>query len=203
MFESPESPEHHHHTGHRWVDFTIAGAALLVSVISMTVAILHGRTMEQMADANSRLVEANSWPFVGGLLSRDNDKIVMGIANSGVGPAKVHWVEVDYRGHPMSGVHALMAACCGYGPASPKLNYGFSVADQTVLRAGEQTAIITFERKKDPTLFKPLFYAVLNVQAKTCYCSVFNECFIDYGQSLDPKPVKTCGAPPHTFDPLN
>ena len=203
MFESPEGPEHHHHTGHRWVDFTIAGAALLVSVISMTVAILHGRTMEQMADANSRLVEANSWPFVGAEFGRDNNEIDMGIANSGVGPAKVHWVEVDYLGHPVSGMHALRAACCDSKAASHQLDYDFGVADGTVLRPGEKTNVISIAKKKNPTLFAPLFHAVLNVQMKVCYCSVFNECFINQGQSLDPQRVKTCGAPPHPFDPLH
>lgn len=53
--ETPEVHVHPHHTGHRWVDYVIAGTALLVSVISLWVAVGHGRTME-------KLVAANSWP---------------------------------------------------------------------------------------------------------------------------------------------
>ena len=44
---------------------------MFVSVISLVVAIEHGRTMERMADANTQMVGANtqmveaaSWPFV-------------------------------------------------------------------------------------------------------------------------------------------
>ena len=38
-------------------------SALFISVVSLGVAILHGRTMEKMAEANAHLVAANSWPF--------------------------------------------------------------------------------------------------------------------------------------------
>ncbi len=60
--ETPEVHVHPHHTGHRWADYVIAGTALLVSVISLWVAVGHGRTME-------KLVAVNSWPYVNGDLS--------------------------------------------------------------------------------------------------------------------------------------
>ena len=37
---------------------------MFVSVISLVVAVEHGRTMERMAEANGRMVQASSWPFV-------------------------------------------------------------------------------------------------------------------------------------------
>ncbi len=48
---------HAHKTGHRWVDMAIAISAITISVISLFVAIEHGKTEE-------KLVAANSWPFV-------------------------------------------------------------------------------------------------------------------------------------------
>jgi hypothetical protein len=59
--ESPEGPHHHaSHTGHRWFDIALGLTAMFVSVVTLIVAIEHGRTMERMADANTRMVEANS-----------------------------------------------------------------------------------------------------------------------------------------------
>jgi hypothetical protein len=65
---TPESHTHAelHHTGHRWLDISVAACAIVVSVTSLVVAIMHGRTMERMAEANARLVSANSWPLLRG-----------------------------------------------------------------------------------------------------------------------------------------
>ena len=48
---------HAHKTGHSWVDLAIALSAIAISVISLFVAIGHGRTEE-------KLVVASSWPFL-------------------------------------------------------------------------------------------------------------------------------------------
>ena len=48
---------HAKHTGHRFLDLTLALSAIFISVVSLIVAIEHGRTERE-------LVAANSWPFV-------------------------------------------------------------------------------------------------------------------------------------------
>src|ERR1700704_6133355 len=66
MIDAPEAPHQHHpaHTGRRWLDISLALSAMFVSVVSLIVAVEHGHTMERMADANTKMVEANSWPFI-------------------------------------------------------------------------------------------------------------------------------------------
>lgn len=51
-------------TGRDWVDLSAAMCALIISVTSLWVAVRHGHTMERMADANARLVSANSYPLL-------------------------------------------------------------------------------------------------------------------------------------------
>ena len=51
-------------TGRGWVDLSAAVCALLISITSLWVAVRHGHTMERMADANARLVSANSYPLL-------------------------------------------------------------------------------------------------------------------------------------------
>jgi hypothetical protein len=66
VIDAPEAPHQHHpaHTGHRWLDILLGLGAMFVSVVSLVVAVEHGQTMERMADANTKMVEANSWPFI-------------------------------------------------------------------------------------------------------------------------------------------
>ena len=51
-------------TGRGWVDLSAAVCALLISITSLWVAVRHGHTMERMADANARLVSANSYSLL-------------------------------------------------------------------------------------------------------------------------------------------
>src|SRR5215831_14860354 len=114
----PEAPEQHHgaHTGHRWLDISLALSAMFVSVISLVVAIEHGRTMERMADANARMVQANSWPFLQfethNLDERGNADVRLVLVNQGIGPARIETFELWWDGKPMSSPNALMQACC-------------------------------------------------------------------------------------------
>ncbi len=206
MFDAPEGSEHHHHTGNRWLDYVLAGSALLISVISLTVAILHGRTMEQMADANARLVEANSWPFLTLILAVEPEKLSFGVRNNGVGPAKVHWVEVSMDGKPVRSMYDLVHDAAQPAGVSLRpvehLSYNYSVVDGTVLRAGDITVVASLSaRETRPEVFTAIRNRFLKLSVRSCYCSVFDECFISDGQSLDPKPVKTCPAAHTPFDP--
>jgi len=198
MHYDVETPEPHK-TGHRWVDFVIAGSALLVSVVSLVVAIGHGQTMEQMADANARLVKANSWPFIGGHLSVDNKSIALGVTNSGVGPAKVRWVEVTYDGKPTHSPSDLLMRCCGMSASKPA-SYSYALVTNTVVRAGDSVDMITLRREPvNGPVFEPLRRNILRVGFRICYCSVFDECFISNGMSLDTRGVKQCVAPADAF----
>jgi hypothetical protein len=62
--EAPEAPHSQpSHTGHCWLDIVLGLSAMFLSVVSLVVAVEHPRTMERMADANTRMLDANSWPF--------------------------------------------------------------------------------------------------------------------------------------------
>jgi len=87
-----EGPEvhapHAPHTGNRWWDYAIGGTALLVSLVSLYVAVHHGEIME-------KLVAANSWPNIeaGGNVVEGKTpgtaRFEIGVKNNGVGPARV------------------------------------------------------------------------------------------------------------------
>lgn len=95
--------------GHRAIDFSIAASAIVISLISLAVAIHHGRVQE-------RLVAASSWPFLFWSTSVDQDgrgqRFSIYIANSGVGPALLKGLVVRYGGKPVRGWVELLQECC-------------------------------------------------------------------------------------------
>ncbi len=128
MIPDTETHVEPHKTGHRWLDTALALCAIFISVTSLAVAIHHGRTMERMAQANARLVAANSWPYLqfvrsNGLVPSNLAGLALpaqaefstswSIVNAGVGPARIELSScsgraVGYTPYAISSRHAAV-----------------------------------------------------------------------------------------------
>ena len=202
----PEHP-HPHTTGVRWLDIGIAVGVLLVSVTSLIVAIVHSRTLERMADANVKLVEANSWPFLAYSTGNTNDEkpaINMSVDNNGIGPAKVESFVVTWNKVPQRNAPAFLKACCGY-THHPGDGLQYSIVQGQVMRAGMRLNFLYFPR----TPVTAAAWDALNsgrtsskLDVNICYCSVFDECWAgDITEfTLHPKRVASCHASRTPFD---
>src|SRR5689334_20882491 len=111
---APEVEHHHHHrTGRGWLDITLAVSAVFISLMSLFLAIQHGRVMEKM-------VEASTWAFVT-VASSTADAASFSphprltVLNKGVGPAKIEDLEIFYQGVAQPGPHALVKAILNTG----------------------------------------------------------------------------------------
>jgi hypothetical protein len=203
-------PEHHReppHTGVKWLDAALAVGVLLVSVSSLIVAIVHSRTLERMADANVKLVEANSWPFVAySTDNRNDDKLTinMTVENNGIGPAKIESFVVTWNKVPQRNALIFLKACCGY---ERHLGDGlqYKVVQGEVLRAGARLNFLSFPRNTQTAaawdrLNGDRISSKLDVNI--CYCSVFDECWAgDITEfTLQPKRVGKCTPSKTPFD---
>jgi hypothetical protein len=200
--------EHHHHkTGHKWVDMVVAFSALFISVVSLGVAILHGHTMESMAEANARLVAANSWPFLSygaGIVTTDGvTTLHMQVLNSGVGPAKIESAELVWKGVAYRADQDFLNACCGFDLATGAA-FDSDLLPNEVLRAGERIKFLELTRSANPEVFDALRRAMISrdLQLNICYCSIFDECWKGdlTTLSLKPAPVQACDLPKVPFD---
>jgi hypothetical protein len=188
-------------SGHRWIDICVAACALIVSVTSLFVAIRHGRSMERMAEANARLVQANSWP----VLQRYQSDVgpepgtrvySLNVVNNGVGPAKVESVEVFWKGRPVKSARELVQLCCNNGEPLTDPAFETSTLMGSVLRAGEVRKILDFpEDELHEGLKGRLRLSRQDVEWRVCYCSVFDECWISDLATLHPATVKACPVP--------
>ncbi|HEY4030213.1 MAG TPA: hypothetical protein VGM25_07705 [Caulobacteraceae bacterium] len=197
---------HGHKTGHNWVDMVVAFSALFVSVVSLGVAIVHGKTMENMAEANAKLVSANSWPFLtasmGTNIGDGVDEIHMRVVNTGVGPAKIESAELIWKGVAYRTDRDFLIACCKVD--QPIDTYDSDLVTNEVLRAGERIGFLEFKQSVNPTLFDALHRAMYSPDLKlvVCYCSIFDECWKDdiSRLGLTPPRVKACEQPKVPFD---
>jgi hypothetical protein len=203
----PEQEHEPPRTGLKWLDATLAIGILLVSVSSLIVAIVHSRTLERMADANVKLVEASSWPFLAYSTGDEQDgkpDINMSVDNNGIGPAKIESFVVTWNKKPQRNAAVFLKACCGY---EHKLGDGlqFSVVQGQVLRAGSRLNFLDLPRNAETAgawdrLKADRVSSKLDVNI--CYCSVFDECWGgDITEfTLHPKRVARCHASKQAFD---
>jgi hypothetical protein len=228
MMPEPEPPplEHFRPHGLRPRDFVLPICALFVSVVSLAVAVLHGQAMEKMAEANARLVEANSWPYLQYETGNqaDNGDLVIGmsVANAGVGPAKVESFEVSWAGQPVRNQIELLQRCCGLDPktlvvaaappgasleakiaaakAATKSSIASTFQETGVLEAHKSASFLTLPlTPKTAQVWKRLNDARGEVGLRACYCSVFDECWMSDLRTLRPPKVTTCPVPKVQF----
>ncbi len=192
---APEAPHSHPaHTGHRWLDIVLGLSAMFVSVVSLVVAVEHGRTMERMADANTRMVDANSWPFVQfdshNVDEKGNQDVRLVLTNDGIGPARIETFELWWSGKPMASAGALLRACCLTTPAETEeakiSSMSFGIAAPRILRAGQHEDF--YDMLLGPgnkELFAKLNAERFKITTRVCYCSVFDQCWVQvYGVEL-------------------
>jgi hypothetical protein len=160
---------------------------MLISVVSVVIAILHGGTMERMAQANARLVAANSWPFLQYSTSNQGDdgkeRIRLSVSNVGVGPALIETFEVWWKDTPVDSPGALLAMCCDYKPAPAgtvdfhRIEFSQSLVASRILRAGDEITFLVLPKTDESTrVWERLNSARVQLKLRACFCSVFNEC---------------------------
>jgi hypothetical protein len=169
-------------------DLVVPFCALAISVAALILAVIHGRAMERMADANDRLVKANSWPFLEystGDIHGRSKTIEMRIRNVGVGPARVSGFEVFWRGQPIRDHEELLSRCCGARLPTPAPNYD-QVDDRVLPALAAADFIYLPLGKPSEAVWRRLEKERLNVTARICYCSVFDECWIAHLSATEP-----------------
>lgn len=199
MLEPPEAPHAHHNSGHRWFDFTMAVAILLVSLGSLYLSLHTGETMERLVEQNSRLVRANSVPllqFDSGNIGDDNrsSELYMAVRNAGTGPARVVWFEILLDGRPIRNYQDLLPP--GAKLARPEAGIVTSSIAPSMMPAGERRKLLAWPKPAGGSPDEAAWFHVDKIRnglkIDACYCSLFDECWTTTATADVPKPVATC-----------
>lgn len=177
----------------------MACAALLVSGISLYVAVHHGETMEKM-------VAAASWPnleanvTVGDQGRPETARLGIAVSNTGVGPARLETLEIWHDGTPLSDARALIDALATAGkPAIPSLSARLEARSLvgTVIGAREDSALLSITPSDSEAWRLPIIRFAVQLQSRLCYCSVFDECYVSDTRAKRGRPerVEHCPEP--------
>jgi hypothetical protein len=196
-----EAPEIHK-TGSRLADKAIAYSALFVSLCSLGIAVLHGRTM-------ARLVEANSRPFI--QISSKTEQLADGVAspvlsvmmsNPGAGAARIERFSILIDRQPVDSLgHALLRLAGVSAPPSAAAEAAilgpmtYTELAPSYLKAGSDEVVLRWPRTADNAAVwdKAMSAAATHLNYETCYCSIFDECWIEDSHTFRPTPIKSCG----------
>lgn len=197
--DTPETPHAHpKHTGSRWLDTLLALTALVISGISIAVAVHHGHTME-------KLVEAQSWPFVeleNSNVAEGRQAVTLALRNAGSGPARIETFSVRYQGRPVTTWPDLIRACCSTPAAADpeallretdgQITTGVPVG--RVLLPGDRQLVLGMPRSAaNESVWRRLNDERFRLQTRACYCSVFDECYVtDFDRTRKPEHVESC-----------
>lgn len=182
-----------------WLEYVIGATAVLISAISLYVAVNANRTQE-------RLLAASTWPHIqystGNRLDDGTAAVTLSLENAGVGPARVYSVRVRYGGAVMNNADSLLQACCA-STSTPDQTYRTITSDPArVLLPGNNATILRYDRADpDDLVFTELNRERWNVEVEVCYCSVLGDCWTlvtrpRESQQREPSPVKQCPAIP-------
>jgi len=179
----------------RLFEFIIGAGVLLISLISLFVAVSANRTQE-------RMLAASVWPSLmfgtSSVSPEDVPEIRLDLLNRGTGPARVRWAEVLYDGTPVRDSRSLLSQCCGQRPESPDDDQIFTSGIQNRVLAADEW--ITLLRMPRPNPSTPVWEALSDerhkVRLRACYCSVLDDCWLFDSKRDDPESVRQCPRKP-------
>jgi hypothetical protein len=191
----PEPPHRTHKASNlpRWLEWTTAISALVISICSIGIAVYN-------AGIESRLLKANSYPYLATGFNDANpggpDRVSIELLNHGVGPADERSLRIKLGDHYVRDVKSLIREAVGPAEADEAVAELKDVHDNEPTRfVASKDHVVVFQIDKTPQNARlwELFDQELNrkrVTVDVCYCSVFEECWtvLDFVHT----PVKAC-----------
>jgi hypothetical protein len=119
--------------------------------------------------------------------------IKLALLNKGVGPAIVRGMQVKYRGKAYVDFRSILADCCSND--AEKVSLGVGTVNGEVIRPGEEMMFAVLPKAaQNENTWQRFNSERFRLEIATCYCSVFDACWVDDGSSREPREVKQCPA---------
>ena len=186
---------------------TLLRTEVLVALPTLVISIALAYFSFVQADASRKMQESGTWPYISYGTSNSSpegkDEISFNLSNDGVGPARLKEMEFLYKGKPMRNPVDFLRACCAATAraVSPKSLTYTTGEVAGVLRPGEQRRFIGFAKTDaNAPLWNQLNDERWKVVIRSCYCSIFDECWVLDSRKEDPDRVKSCPADWTKFD---
>jgi hypothetical protein len=179
--------------------FVISHALVTIPTFIISIALAYATFVQ--ADATRKIQMSETWPYISygtsNALPDGTKEISLVLQNNGVGPARLEAMEFLYKGKPMPNPREFLRQCC-----AGQQKFTFMSAPVTgVLRPGEKTEFIRLARTDaNAAIWDKLDIERWSVVVRSCYCSIFDDCWVADNRQERPQPVDACPANWRTFD---
>lgn len=187
----------------RWFHVAVAVSMVLSAVAALIGSIHTSRSMTALVEQNARLVRASSTPvleFGNRNIGDDNSStITLSVRNVGSGLARIHWLELLVDDKPVPNIESLIRSAANGDPGHPKYLTG-SVAPRLLGAQVEQPFVIWNQPRVGESKELEAWHALDRARAsritfRTCYCSIFDECWLSTLKGSVPAPIADCSRP--------
>src|SRR5690348_1779294 len=173
---------------------------ILVTLPTLVISIALAYFSFVQADASRKMQRTETWPYVS--YGTDNsspqvkDEISFNLSNDGVGPARLEEMEFLYNGKPMRDPADFIRNCCAATVRTVGKNLTYTTESvDGVLRPGEKRGFMRLAKtEKNAALWNQLNDERWKVVVRTCYCSIFDDCWVFESARGQPDEVKSCPA---------
>lgn len=179
--------------------FVVSHALVTIPTFVISLALAYATFVQ--ADATRKIQMSETWPYVSFGTSNGTPEgkpeIFLNLTNDGVGPARLEAMQLLYKGKPMPNPREFLRQCCA---GTSKFTF-MSAPVTGVLRPGEKTDFIRLERTDDnEEIWNKLDTERWKIVVRSCYCSIFDDCWVSDNRQKRPQPVEACPADWSTFD---
>jgi len=173
---------------------------MLITLPTLVISLALAYFSFVQADASRKMQRTETWPYVS--YGTDNsspevkDEISFSLSNDGVGPARLQEMEFIYAGKPVRDPLEFVASCCAAAAKAVAKNLTYTT-DRVdgVLRPGEKRSFIKLAKTdENVSLWNRLNDERWKVVVRTCYCSIFDDCWVFDSSKGQPDEVKVCPA---------
>lgn len=176
---------------------------LLVGLPTLLISLVVAYGTFVQADATKKIQQAEAWPFLSygtSNLGQDGKaSISLELHNNGVGPALLGPIEISYQGKPVKDPRDMLERCCGLKPGQ-SLTTQTSPASRIVLPAGDSSQFLRIAATPENQVIWDKFNVERwKLRVRSCYCSIFDECWVIEGTQAKPKAVQQCPADWSTY----
>jgi hypothetical protein len=201
--EPPHAPHHRPSSLPRWLEWTTAISALVISVCSIGIAVYN-------ATIESRLLKANSYPYlvtgVSDATPEGQHRIYIDLLNNGVGPADERSLKINVGGRYVTSVRDLITTALAPADPTEAIQQLLDLHDNEPTRfVASKDHVLVFRIDETPQNARywdqlDQTIATKHWKLEYCYCSVFEECWAVTEKAR--KSVKACVRDePHEFMP--
>ena len=171
---------------------------ILITLPTLIISVALAYFSFVQADASRKMQRTETWPYVS--YGTDNsspevkNEISFSLSNDGVGPALLKEVEFLYDRRPMRDPIEFIQHCCAVAAKAAAKNLTFTT-DRVdgVLRPGEKRKFIRLaQTEQNKPLWNKLNEERWKVVTRSCYCSIFDDCWVFDSRTEQPSGVKNC-----------